>query len=100
MSAPVQSPELKAHLRAIEESNRSYREWIAGETGDADDSRFNEIITLANIAASHGVSAGEAAWRRDENLLAGHLKHLREAVVLTLRVYNEIVAAGEKARPA
>jgi hypothetical protein len=94
------SPELEAHLRAIEESNCRYREWLAGETGDADDSRFNDIITLSNIAASHGVSAGEAAWRRDEKLLAEHLKHLREAVVLALRVYNEIVAAGEKARAA
>jgi hypothetical protein len=92
--------ELKAHLRAIEESNRRYREWIAGETGDADDGRFTDINTLCNISGSHAFSAAEAAWRQDAKLLGEHLRHAREALVLALRAYNEIVAAGEKAGAA
>jgi hypothetical protein len=100
--------ELKAHLRAIEESNHRYREWMAAEAGDADvcdadvgdDVRFNDITMLCNIVASHALSAGEASWRRDQGLLGEHLRHTRGALVLALRVFNEIVAAGEQARAA
>ena len=100
MIASRPSPELSKHLRAIEESNRAYRDWIAGEAGDADDVRFNEIRTLCNIAASHGISAGEAAYRQDQNLLGEHLRHAREALVLALKAFNALGSGQDEDKRA
>lgn len=86
--APVSAslPELKKHLRAIEASNSVDRLWMADE-------RFDEIVSLCGIVASHCASAAEAAWRRDQALTGTHLRHAREGLMLALKAFNTLPEA-------
>jgi hypothetical protein len=79
------TPELRRHRRAIEAGNSVDRLWM-------EDDRFDEIVSLCGIAASHCTSAAEAAWRRDKALTGTHLRHAREGLMLALKTYNMIPA--------
>ena len=80
-SQAPESPELKRHRRAIERGNIIDRDWMSDE-------RFDELVALLGIAASHCTSAGEAAWRRDQALTGVHLRHAREGLMLALKTFN------------
>jgi hypothetical protein len=60
--APLAGGELRKHFREIESGNRADRLWM-------EDERFDEIVSLCEIARSHLVSAREAGYRRDRSLL-------------------------------
>ena len=73
------TPELerhKANLAASNASSRSMNEF----------DRFEELGRLCAIVGSHMVSAGEAAWREDRELLAVHLRSGREGLILALKL--------------
>ena len=76
------TPELVRHKRNLTASNASARVWTEVE-------RFGELQRLCGILASHASSAGEAAWREDQALMALHLGRAREALILALRVAKE-----------
>jgi hypothetical protein len=78
--------ELKKHLRAIEASNTIDRLWMQDE-------RFDEVISLCGIVASHCTSAAEATWRRDQALTGTHLRHAREGLMLALKAFNTLPEA-------
>ena len=80
-SAQAMSPELRKHLRAIETSNRIDRTWM-------EDERFDEIVSLCDIAESHLGSAGVAAFRKDRSLLGDHLLHARDGLRLAIQTFN------------
>jgi hypothetical protein len=94
MNAPGRSPELKKHLREIEEGNRRDAEWLA------DDWTTEELVKLCDIVASHSVSAREAAWRQDPCLTGTHLRHARGALILAIKVFNAatVVSPAREAR--
>jgi hypothetical protein len=83
----VSSPELRKHLRAIEASNRTYRLWM-------EDERFDEIVSLCDIADSHLVSAHEAGFRRDRSLLGDHLRRARDGLRLAIQTFNMLPVDG------
>ena len=83
----VSSPELRKHLRGIEASNRIDRLWMEGE-------RFDEIVSLCDIADSHLVSAREAGFRRDRSLLGDHLRRARDGLRLAIQTFNMLPADG------
>ena len=85
------APELAKHLRQIADSNRLDRGWMADE-------RFDEIMSLCDIAASHLTSAREAAFRRDQTLLKTHLGHAVESVKLTVNLHNLLPVANARGR--
>jgi hypothetical protein len=89
MSASAQTPELKRHLRDIEEGNRRSAEWLA------DDWDTDELIRLCGLVASHAISAGEAARRQDPGLTGTHLRHRRGALILALKVFNAATVAPQ-----
>jgi hypothetical protein len=81
MNAPAPTPELAAHLRAIEKGNHRDREWMADE-------RFNEIVFLCDIVISHLTSAREHAWRCEQMKLGEELRHARGGLILVLKTFN------------
>lgn len=89
VSAPA-IPELARHRRAIAAANRVDREWM-------EDERFDELVSLFDIVASHTVSAREAAFRRDRTLLGEHLNHARNGLKLTIQIYNLLPKDGAAA---
>ena len=64
------------------------------------ESLFSTITDLCDWAASHGRSAAEAAYRGEQETLGVHLRDMRNATIAALKVFNAIVAAGERARTA
>jgi hypothetical protein len=79
---PVTTPELKRHLSEIAADNKRDRVWMAGE-------RYEELVRLCGIVESHMVSAREAAWRMDAELLKTHLGHARQGLILVLQLAKE-----------
>ena len=57
-----------------------------------EDERFDEIVSLCDIACSHLVSAREAAFRKDRSLLGEHLGQARDGLRLVLRTFNLLPA--------
>ncbi len=74
-------PELKKHLRAIESGNQIDRLWM-------EDERFDELVSLCDIAGSHLISAREAGFRRDRSLLGDHLLRARNGLRLAIQTFN------------
>ena len=89
MNAQAPIPELAKHLRTIEEDNRRDSEWMSDEW-------FDELVFLCEIVSSHSISAREAAWRRDQELLGTHLRHARESLILALRTFNKLPPDASK----
>jgi hypothetical protein len=83
----VSSPELRKHLRGIEASNRIDRLWM-------EDERFDEVVSLCDVADSHLISAREAGFRRDRSLLGDHLRRARDGLKLAIQTYNMLPADG------
>ena len=83
MSSCTPIPELKRHLREIEEGNRRDADWTA-------DDRFEELVMLCDIVTSHTISAREGAWRRDQELAGAHLRHARDGLKLALKTFNAL----------
>ena len=81
------SPELRKHLRAIDSGNRIDRLWM-------EDERFDEVVSLCDIADSHLVSAREAGFRRDRSLLGDHLRRARDGLRLAIQTFNMLPADG------
>ena len=73
------TPELERHKANLTASNASAR--VMNEFD-----RFEELGRLCAIVGSYMVSAGEAAWREDRELLAVHLRSGREALILALKL--------------
>ena len=63
----------------MDDLSKHKREWN-------DTEKFEELCRLCGIVVSHMISAREAAWREDEELLKLHLGHAREALILTLKL--------------
>lgn len=61
---------------------------------------FGVTMDMCDWSASHLRSATEAAWRGDRAMVGVHLRDARSAFIAALKVYNELVAEGEKARAA
>jgi hypothetical protein len=57
-------------------------------------------MDMCDWSASHLRSAAGAAWRGDQAMVGVHLRDARSAFIAALKVYNELVAEGEKARAA
>jgi hypothetical protein len=83
MNALAPSPELARHQRAIDEGNRRDREWMVDE-------RLEEIVRLCGLIDSHVISAGQAAWRRDQALLGYHLGRARADLISALQAYKAL----------
>ena len=90
MSAHAHPPELKKHLREIEEGNARDVEWMA------DGWNTDGLVRLCGIVASHARSAGEAAWRQDRGLTRMHLGHTRSALILALKAFNAATAPPDQ----
>ncbi len=83
MSVGASTPELRKHIRAIEEGNRAEAEWMS-------DARLDELASFCDLAVSHLISAREGAWRRDQGLAGVHLGHARGALILALKFFNAL----------
>jgi hypothetical protein len=82
MNAPARTPELARHLRALEEGNRSDREWMADE-------RFEALVEMSDRAISLWVSIREASYRRERATLDIHCPQIR---ALTLGAFETVKA--------
>jgi hypothetical protein len=77
----MNGPELRAHLKEIEEGNLRAREW-------ANDATCDELVSLLGIAGSHCRISAEAAWLGDRALTEDHMRRARDALVLAIRHFN------------
>ena len=53
-----------------------------------EDERFDELVSLCDIAGSHLISAREAGFRRDRSLLGDHLLRARNGLRLAIQTFN------------
>ncbi len=86
----MSTPELKRHLAVVAADNKRDAVWMEAE-------RFDLIEGLCDIIASHCVSAREAAWREDRELLARHLRSAREGLKRALETFNLLPGTKPKA---
>jgi len=54
------------------------------------DRKLNRVIECTEFVRSYAVSAGEAAWRGDENGLETDLKAARVALMEAIKVFKEV----------
>ena len=87
MTTPATTPELAKHLRAIDESNRRDREWMA-------DDRFDALIEFADRAISLWISIREASYRHERATLDIHCPQIR---ILTLGAFKTVRALPPEA---
>jgi hypothetical protein len=61
---------------------------------------FGVVTDLCDLAASHGCSAADAAWRGDEATLRTHLVQMKSAMGAAIKAFNQLVSVGAKASAA
>lgn len=59
------------------------------------DLAFEAIVDCCDLAASYAMSAREAAWRGDRQLLAGHLSQLRACIITALGAHKRLGSVPE-----